>query len=238
MAYRELTMIDVKEVLRRWTAGQTDRQIARDTGTARKTVTRYVAMAEALGVGAEHPLDDAAVHEVAQAVQARPVMDQSEGWAEVAQHRARITDWLEQKRPLRLTNIHALLTRDHGDTASYATLGRFAIQELGWTKKKPTPRLDDPPPAQEAQVDFGKMGTPADPETGNDVRAKYEFLDAIDANSVRVIAACSKVWLQVRLARHSGASTRRGSRDDSRPSSSCSPRVTSICRASCFCAIT
>ncbi len=29
MAYRELSMIDVKEVLRRWSAGQSDRKIGR-----------------------------------------------------------------------------------------------------------------------------------------------------------------------------------------------------------------
>jgi response regulator of citrate/malate metabolism len=50
MAYRELTMIDIREVLRRWTAGQSNRQIARDTGTDRGTVRRYVVAAEAAGV--------------------------------------------------------------------------------------------------------------------------------------------------------------------------------------------
>lgn len=30
MSFRELTMIDVKEVLRRWSAGQSARQMARD----------------------------------------------------------------------------------------------------------------------------------------------------------------------------------------------------------------
>ncbi len=32
MAFRELTMIDVKEVLRRWSAGQSDRKIGREAG--------------------------------------------------------------------------------------------------------------------------------------------------------------------------------------------------------------
>ena len=50
--------------------------------------------------------------------------------------------------------------------ASYATLRRFAIEELGWRKKEPTVRLDDPPAGQEAQVDFGKMGYLVDPKTG------------------------------------------------------------------------
>ncbi len=48
MSYRELTMIDVKELLRRRTAGQSNRQIAHDTGADRATVSRYVTAAEEL----------------------------------------------------------------------------------------------------------------------------------------------------------------------------------------------
>ncbi len=43
MAFREILMIEVKEVLRRWLAGQAQRKIARDTGIDRKTVGRYIA---------------------------------------------------------------------------------------------------------------------------------------------------------------------------------------------------
>jgi len=165
MSYRELTMIDVKEVLRRWTAGQSNREIAKATGVDRKTVARYVAMAKTLGVGSEHVFDDHAVHEVAQAVQARPEVTPSEEWAEVHRHRERMAEWLGRKRPLRLRRIHTLLVRD-GLAASYATLRRYAMTELGWCKKQPTVRLEDPPPAQEAQVDFGEMGMIVDAETG------------------------------------------------------------------------
>lgn len=66
MAYREMTMIEVKEVLRRWTAGQKTREIARATGADRKTVARYVAMAMEFGFRPEHVDDDSAVHDVAQ----------------------------------------------------------------------------------------------------------------------------------------------------------------------------
>lgn len=165
MSYRELTMIDVKEVLRHWMAGHSNRQIAKASGADRKTVGRYVAMAKALGVGSKHALDDDAVQEVAQAVQARPEVSPSEEWAEIARHREQIEKWLGEKRPLRLRKVHTLLVRK-GLTASYATLRRYAMTELGWSKKAPTVRIEDPPPAQEAQVDFGAMGFITDAETG------------------------------------------------------------------------
>ena len=169
MPYRELTMIDVKEVLRRWSAGQGDRRIGRETGIDRKTVARYTNAAGRLGLIRGSEPTDEEVHGVAQCVQSRPTVAPSEEWNEVAQHRERIERWLSgdaDTRPLRLTKIHTLLVRDHGLRASYDTLWRFATQQLGWRKKTETVRVDDPPAGQEAQVDFGEMGRLVDTETG------------------------------------------------------------------------
>ncbi len=169
MAFRELHMIDVKEVLRRWSAGQGDRKIGREAGADRKTVARYTAAATRLGLERGHELSDDEVHAVAQCVQSRPVLAPSDGWTEVEQHRERVERWLAgdaETRPLRLSKIHTLLVRDHGLRASYDTLWRYAHQELAWRDKPSTVRVDDPPPGQEAQVDFGKMGIILDTETG------------------------------------------------------------------------
>jgi response regulator of citrate/malate metabolism len=54
MSYRELTMIDVKELLRRWSAGQSNRKIARESGADRATVRRYVEIARELGLECGH----------------------------------------------------------------------------------------------------------------------------------------------------------------------------------------
>jgi hypothetical protein len=169
MPYRELTMIDVKEVLRRWSAGQSDRRIGREAGIDRKTVARYTDAATRLGLARDRELTDDEVHGVAQCVQSRPLVAPSDEWNDVMQHRERIERWLAgdaETRPLRLTKVHTLLVRDHGLRASYDTLWRFATQELGWRKKTETVRVDDPPPGQEAQVDFGEMGRLVDRETG------------------------------------------------------------------------
>jgi transposase len=169
MPYRELTMIDVKEVLRRWSVGQGDRKIARESGADRKTIARYTKAAAKLGVERGSELTDEVVHQVARCVQARPVVAPSDEWAEVARHRPLIERWLAghgDARPLKLTKVHTLLARDHGLEASYDTLWRFAHQELAWREKPSTVRVDDPPPGQEAQIDFGKMGVLMDPESG------------------------------------------------------------------------
>jgi len=164
MPYRELTMLEIKEVLRRWKAGQSDRQIGRESGVDRKTAARYIHWATELGIARDGELTDDAVHAVAQCVRARHELDPSDEWRAVAAHRDQIETWLGAKRPLRLTKVHSLLLR-RGVEASYATVRRFAMRELGWQKKQATIRLDDPPAGQEAQVDFGKMGMLHDPET-------------------------------------------------------------------------
>lgn len=165
MPYRELTMIEIKEVLRRWQAEQSDRRIHRETGIDRKTVRRYVSWATDLGITRDRELTDDDIHAVAQCVQSRPLPDPSEQWTCVAQHRNDIDQWLSGSPPLRLTKVYALLVR-RGVEASYATVRRYAISELGWQKKKATILLEDPPAGQESQVDFGKMGYLMDPETG------------------------------------------------------------------------
>ena len=159
-------MIDVRELLRRWAAGHSNRKIARETGTDRGTATRYIAVAEQLALPRDRELSEAEIHEVAQRVQSRPLPDASAEWKAVAEHKPHILDWLGRKRPLRLRKIHTLLVRDHGLLASYDTLRRYAMEELDWQKKGPTILLEDPPAGQEAQVDFGRMGLMRDSETG------------------------------------------------------------------------
>lgn len=169
MAFRELTMIDVKEVLRRWSAGHSERKIGRQGGVDRKTVGRYVAAAKSLGLGLGCEVTDETAGLVAQRVQARPIAQPSEEWSEVSAHRDQIAAWLtgsKTARPLRLTKVYKLLVRDHDLKASYDTLWRYAHEELAWREKRSTVRVDDPPPAQEAQIDFGEMGFIVDAETG------------------------------------------------------------------------
>jgi transposase len=167
--FRELTMIDVKEVLRRWQAGQSNRKAAAATGVDRDTVGRYVSAARELGIDVKTELTDEIVHQVAQCVQSRPTADPSEEWNEVAAQHDQIVKMLQGGdgvRPLKLTKVHTLLIRNHGLRASYDTLWRYARDVMGWRKKEPTVRLDDPPPGQEAQADFGKMGFIEDAESG------------------------------------------------------------------------
>jgi transposase len=212
MSYRELSMIDVKEVLRRWSARQGDRQIAREAGADRKTIARYTKAAVKLGLERGCELTDDIVHNVAQCVQARPLTTPSDEWSEVARHRPLIERWLAghgDTRPLKLTKVHTLLARDHDFKASYDTLWRFVHQEMAWREKPFTVRIDDPPPGQEVQIDFGKMGFVIDAETGRKralwvlvvtlVFSRYQFVwPSFLQTTATVCEGLDRAWMFLR----------------------------------------
>src|SRR4030067_2805626 len=50
MASREVTMIEVKEVLRQWLSGQSRKAMARWVGLDRNTIRRYILVAQQCGL--------------------------------------------------------------------------------------------------------------------------------------------------------------------------------------------
>jgi transposase len=155
MSFRELTMIDVREVLRRWQAGQSARQMAREGVVSRRTATRYIDAAGELGLAPSSELTEEVVRAVAERVQARPEPEPSDVRQVLEQHRLRIEQWLEHD--LTLVRVQELLARD-GVSIAYTTLRRYAHDELGWKERGPTVLIDDPPPGEEAQIDYGEVG--------------------------------------------------------------------------------
>src|ERR1700744_5096249 len=111
MSFRELSMIDVKELLRRWQAGHSARQMQREGVADRKTATRYIEAAKACGLGSESELTEGVVAGGARRVQARAEPAPSEPWKVLEAHRVRIESWLRAREPLRLVRVQELLLR-------------------------------------------------------------------------------------------------------------------------------
>ena len=51
MVFREVSVIEIREVLRAWLAGKSERAVAAQAGVDRKTSRRYVTAAVAAGPG-------------------------------------------------------------------------------------------------------------------------------------------------------------------------------------------
>ena len=72
MAYREVTMLEVKEVLRLWVSGVRKKRIAAQLGLNIKTVRRYLRAAQEHGLTSAarpDPLDDGLLAAVVSTVQ-------------------------------------------------------------------------------------------------------------------------------------------------------------------------
>ncbi len=159
MAFREVSVIEVVEVLRQWLAGLGFRRIAALLGLDRKTVRRYVEAAVERGLsrgGGAGQLTEGVIGEVLQAVRAKGPSVHGESWGICEENRERLKEWVDQD--LRLTKASELLCRLTGRRVPYRTLHRFAVEELGFGKRRVTVRVDDGEPGAELQVDFGQMG--------------------------------------------------------------------------------
>ena len=149
MSYREVSMLEIKEVLKRQEAGSSARRIAREIGIDRKTVGRYLSAIAAARIGDATEVDEGVLSGIGQAVQQRPAVVPSAVWQALERERAQIEAWLAQKPPLRLTRVHELLRR-RGVAVGYTTLRRYVERQLGWHKREPTVRMADPPLGEEA----------------------------------------------------------------------------------------
>lgn len=166
MAFREVPVFEIKEVLRLRLGGEGYRSIARLTGVDRKTVRRYVEAAVAAGMdpgGGVEQLTDGLIGVVCASV--RPARPGGHGvaWEALVPHEEQIRKWVKQD--LRLTKIAELLAR-RGVAVPYRTLHRFAVERCGFGRRDVTVRVADGEPGVECQVDFGRMGLLFDPVAG------------------------------------------------------------------------
>ncbi len=159
-------MIEIREMLRLWLQGRGLREVARLSGTDRKTVRRYVDRARACGVdrdGDARQLTDELLAAVIAGVRPSRPNGKSAAWETIAGQHAQIKAWLQQG--LTLTKVHTLLGR-RGVVVSYRTLHRYAVMELEFGQCQTTVRVADGEPGSEVQVDFGRLGLLTDQTDG------------------------------------------------------------------------
>lgn len=112
MAFREVAVSEVREVLRLTAMGRGLREVARLCGLDRKTVRRYLAAARAAGfdpAAGEAALDDALIGAVCEAVRPARPGGHGHAWAALAGRREQLQTWLDAD--LRLTKIQTLVAR-------------------------------------------------------------------------------------------------------------------------------
>jgi hypothetical protein len=166
VAFREVDVIEVREVLRAWLAGQGLRTVAAQAGVDRKTARWYVQAAQAAGLvrdGGVAQLSDALIGEVVAVVRPERAGGHGMAWQVLEAHQAQIAAWVEQQ--LTVAKIAVLLGR-RGVVVPYRTLHRFCVARCGFGRTAATVRVADGEPGVECQLDFARMGLLADPTAG------------------------------------------------------------------------
>jgi hypothetical protein len=206
MAFREVAVTEIREVLRGWLAGAGLRQVAARAGVDRKTARRYVQAAVEAGLardGGPGRLTDELAGQVAQVV--RPVRPGGHGhaWDQLEARHAEIGQ--QVKKGLSVVKIGVLLERQ-GIVVAYRTLHRFCVERCGFGKTASTVRVADGEPGAECQLDFGYLGLLADPVTGRARRVHALIFTACYSRHMfvwlsftqtlaAVIAGCEAAWV-------------------------------------------
>jgi transposase len=206
MAFREVLVTQVREVLRAWLAGAGKRPAARRAGVDVKTAARYIKAAQAAGLardGDESQLTDELLGQVVAAVRPARPAGHGESWEALAVRQAGITAWV--KEGLTLVKMHELLERS-GTVVPYRTLARFAAEECGYSsssRHRVTVPVADGKPGEEVQLDFGYLGMIADGDRRRKLHAlvftavvsRYCFVYlTFSQTTAAVIAGCEAAW--------------------------------------------
>lgn len=210
VGFREVSVVEIKEVLRAWLEGAGLRTVAQRAGVDRKTARRYVVAAQEAGLERSagfEAVDDEMIAAVVSAV--RPVRPNGHGpaWESLLGYEEQITAWVAgegERRPLSIVKIHELLERQ-GVQVPYRTLHRFATERCGYRAKDTTVPITDGEPGVELQVDFGYMGYLSDPVDGRRRKVHALILTAVFSRHMfvwltysqtlaAVIAGCQAAW--------------------------------------------
>jgi transposase len=205
MAFREVAVTEICEVLRAWLSGTGLRRVAEQAGVDRKTARRYVEAAVEAGLardGGPAQLTDELIGQVAQAVRPARLGGHGLAWEQLEACREQIAG--QVKQGLSVVKIGVLLER-RGIVVPYRTLHRFCVERCGFGKTAATVRVADGEPGAECQLDFGYLGLLADPVTGQRRKVYALIFTAVYSRHMFVwlsfsqtlaalVAGCEAAW--------------------------------------------
>lgn len=162
MAYRELTMEIIKDILRRHLHGEAKKVIARACGIDKNTIKKYIALACELGFSSASQLDEISLQVFKKVHQKN---NQNETDFILNESHSILKEWVTDKG-LSVTKALRKLSAQ-GVKVSYSGLYRYLKSHDLLLLRKTTVRMEDTLPGEYAEVDFGRLGFINDPVSGH-----------------------------------------------------------------------
>jgi hypothetical protein len=205
--YREVSVIEVRELLRVWMSGVGLRRVGVLAGVDRKTARDYTNAAVLAGLDRGGDLDqltDELIGAVIEAV--RPGRPDGHGaaWEVLCANHGQIVKWVE--KGLTVVKICDLLARQ-GTVVPQRTLHRYCTQHTDYRGRGSagTVPVVDGEPGVECQIDFGRMGKIFDAESGRNrvvhaliftaVYSRQMFVWLTFSQTLEaIIAGCEAAW--------------------------------------------
>lgn len=189
MAFHEISIMDVWEVVRRWHAGEGIRKISRDLHYDRKTVQRYTRLASSIGLSPEAPLPP------------RQEILASLKDAETCRGRSReaqetLEPYLDEiaklindrAMGLKPKNAYLVLRERHdlGAKVSYTSFKRFIrTHRPALMPDRSTCRIETEP-GHEVQIDYARIGMLYDPVEQRN-RTLYAFIATLAHSRLKFV---------------------------------------------------
>jgi transposase len=189
VAFHEISIMDVWDVVRRWHAGEGIRKISRDLQYDRKTVQRYTRLARSIGLSPAIPLP--AREEVLASLKgAEACRGRSrEAQAVLEPYLPEIAELInDPKLAVKPKNAFLVLCERHEltGTVSYTSFKRFVrTHEPTLHPDRSTCRIE-PEPGREVQIDYGRVCLFYDPLTRKH-RRLYAFIATLAHSRLKYV---------------------------------------------------
>ncbi len=165
MARKEILMEELVEILHQWQKGRSKSQIKRSVGMDRKTIRKYIELAEDYGFSRDmEPKPYQYYLELAGKVQKglKTPVKSSPSYKTTALYQSTI-EKLMLKPYMKPKQVYRVLRNQYDYPLSYCSFNRY--MNIKYPKQPKSCLRIEVEPSEEAQVDFGSAGMMFDPET-------------------------------------------------------------------------
>jgi transposase len=176
MAYKRIGIMEIREIVRRYQAGQSIREISKITGYDRKTIRKYIMAIRTIE------------EETSKEISETEIIDKYSHKIKIEkkyerQQRQKLEPYLEEirdmivKKGLKINSAHEIITRRSPEESvvSVSTFRRFVEDKKIMEDKEEITCRIEVMPGIEVQIDYAKVGTLEDKNTGKK-KTIYAFI--------------------------------------------------------------